>query len=172
MFWCIVNNQQFGIDIIKVLQLRWCARKYLEFTVTFFIVLSNGLKICRSTIFFFFKEKNMSPKHRANLRGFASPSLFDWHQTRNLYRPDFVDFYLFALRALKNFLPTQGPNFTLELITSCHLSWPLFLFASLKTVYFRDVSGEDFSPSLGSSLIWSITITYNDNLDEIQAIAC
>ena len=39
-------------------------------------------------------------------------------------------------------------------------------------MYFRDVLGEDFSPSSGSSLIWSIIIKYNDTLDEIRVIAC
>ena len=35
-------------------------------------------------------------------------------------------------------------------------------------MYFRDVSGEDFSPFSGSSLILSIIIKYNDTLDEIR----
>ena len=37
---------------------------------------------------------------------------------------------------------------------------------------YPDVSGEDFSPSSGSSLIWSIIIQYNDTPDEIRVIAC
>ena len=41
-----------------------------------------------------------------------------------------------------------------------------------QTMHFHDVSGKGFSPSSGSSLIWSIIIQYNDTLDEIRVIAC
>ena len=60
------------------------------------------------------------------------------------------------------------------------LPWPTnlknqlyFNFSTnLYVLYTRKVSGEDFSPSSGSLLIWSITIQYNGTLDEIRVITC
>ena len=52
---------------------------------SFFNVLPNRLKTCRSG-FFFYKAKCARPIVRARLRDFAHPSAPDWHQARNLSR--------------------------------------------------------------------------------------
>ena len=63
-----------------------------------------------------------------------------------------------------------------SLVGQCSFFFVFFLIFFLGLIHLfsikRDVSGEDFSPFSGCSLIWSIMRQYNYTLDEIWIIAC
>ena len=74
------------LNFIKILQVGW----YLKLTVTLTLLYLIDWKLVDLSFFHIYKAKCARPKNRARLRGFVGPSVPDWHQVRNLSRPENV----------------------------------------------------------------------------------
>ena len=117
-------NKCISFDIIKILQV---------YVVTFFSVLFIGLKIYRSTIFFFFKGKNVCAQNIECVSEVLCARALPIGIGQVICPGPILKSFIFSHYVLwKAFLLTQMPNSTLELVTKCH-SLQKLLFGFLKT---------------------------------------